>query len=323
MESGSKNQPLILLLHGFPDCWLTWRHQIPVLAQHFRVVAIDLKGFGDSDKPMWRRQYRADLILEELNQLIHALGVSSCTVIGHDLGALLGWYLVHYNPHIVDRFVAVSCPHPNIYWKTLPSRSTFNGRWVTFTQLPYLPELDALKEDLSIINRCHKHLEQKYMEAYLEAYKYTFSRKEDWTGPLNYYRNLPFKRIKEKSPQTKVSTLLITGGCDKFVQLEGVVKSTDYCEKSSVKIIDDTGHFPHQEDPENFNRILLKYLKVKTDVERRYERSASRGLMDSLFGAVSGWNSVLMDSVHKRTNGVVGNIPSLGLALSNASSKND
>lgn len=105
MESGSKNQPLILLLHGFPDCWLTWRHQIPILSQHFRVVALDLKGFGDSDKPVWRRNYRADLILEELNQLIHALGVSSCTIIGHDLGALLGWYLVHYNPHVVDRLV--------------------------------------------------------------------------------------------------------------------------------------------------------------------------------------------------------------------------
>lgn len=104
------------------------------------------------------------------------------------------------------------------------------------------------------------------------------------------------------------------------MQLEGVVKSTDFCEKSFVKIIDDTGHFPHQEDPENFNRIILKYLKVKTDLEKKFERSPSKGLIDSLFGAVTGWNSVLLDSVQKRTNGVVGNIPSLGLALSG---KND
>lgn len=119
-----------------------------------------------------------------------------------------------------------------------------------------------------------------------------------------------------------MSTLLITGGKDRFVQLEGVVKSTDYCEKSFVKIIDDTGHFPHQEDPENFNRIILKYLKVRTDAGRKLERSPSKGLIDSLFGAVTGWNNVL-DSVQKRTNGVVGNIPSLGLALSNVGGKND
>lgn len=86
-----------------------------------------------------------------------------------------------------------------------------------------------------------------------------------------------------------------------------------------MKIIDDTGHFPHQEDPENFNRIVLKYLKVKTELEMKFVRSPSKGLIDSLFGAVTGWNSVL-DTVHKRTNGVVGSMPSLGLALSG---KND
>lgn len=88
------------------------------------------------------------------------------------------------------------------------------------------------------------------------------------------------------------------------------MKSTDFCEKSFVKIIDDTGHFPHQEDPENFNRIVLKYLKVKPDVDKILVRSPSKGLIDSLFGAVTGWNSVL-DSVHKRTNGV---IPALSYA---------
>lgn len=90
------------------------------------------------------------------------------------------------------------------------------------------------------------------------------------------------------------------------------MKSTDFCEKSFVKIIDDTGHFPHQEDPENFNRIVLKYLKVKTDVDKVLVRSPSKGLIDSLFGAVTGWNSVL-DTVHKRTNGVMSNIPMMGV----------
>lgn len=91
VEAGNKNQPLILLLHGFPDCWLGWRYQLPVLSAHFRVVALDLKGFGDSDKPPRRTSYRVDVILDEIKQLLACLGVSSCTIIGHDLGALLGW----------------------------------------------------------------------------------------------------------------------------------------------------------------------------------------------------------------------------------------
>lgn len=291
------------------------------------MVALDLKGFGDSDKPLWRSSYRVDVIVNEITQLITALGVSNCTVIGHDLGAMLGWYLVHQAPDVFDKFVAVSCPHPNIYWKTLPARSSFNSQWMNFAQLPYLPEIDALKEDLSIINECHKHLQPKDRDAYLEAYKYTFSRKEDWTGPINYFRNLPFRRICEKSGQNKVSTLLITGNKDKFVQLESVVKSTEYCEKSFVKIIDGDTHFPHQENPDEFNKMVLKYLKVRTGADKRsLEKSPSKGIMDRMFGAVSNtvkYGNSVLDTVQKRTNGVVGSIPSIGLALTQSSVRSE
>ena len=92
------------------------------------MVALDLKGFGDSDKPMWRSNYRVDKLLCELRELISALGATSCTIIGHDLGALLGWYLTHQCPDMVKKFVAISCPHPNVYWDDLPRASTFNAR---------------------------------------------------------------------------------------------------------------------------------------------------------------------------------------------------
>lgn len=315
VESGERNQPLVLLLHGFPDCWLSWRYQMPALSEHFRVVALDLKGFGDSDKPLRRSSYRIDLILQEINQLITSLGVSSCTIIGHDLGALLGWYLVHQFPDLVDRFVSVSCPHPNIYWKVLPVKCAFNYQWINFVQLPILPEIDAMKEDLSIISECHKHLQQKDSEAYVEAYKYTFSRKEDWTGPINYFRNLPFSRISEKSSPTIVSTLLITGNKDNFAKLEGVVQSTDFCEKSVVKIVDGAGHFPHQEFPEEFNKVVMKFLKVRKRNVHEDKTVVSKGLMDRMFGAVSTtvkYGNTVLDTVQKRTNGVVGTIYNRG-----------
>lgn len=314
VESGQKDQPMVLLLHGFPDCWLSWRHQIPVLSQHFRVIALDLKGFGDSDKPLYRKSYRIDVILEELKQFIIAQNNDkSCTIIGHDLGALLGWYFVHIYPGLVDKFFAVSCPHPNIYVKTLSS--TFNYQWLNFIQLPYLPEIDALKEDVKIINEYHNHLQSK--DVYLEAYKYSFSRKEDWTGPINYYRNLPFNKVSEFS-EINVSTILITGNKDKFVNLESVVKSTDYCEKFYMKIIEGAGHFPHQENPEMFNRIMLKYLQKRTISSKYLEKSPSKRLMDGLFDAVSStvkYGNSVFDSVQKKTNGVVSSIPSIGLPL--------
>lgn len=317
VESGSKQQPLILLLHGFPDCWLSWRYQIPILSTHFRVVALDLKGFGDSDKPTWSRNYKITTILEELKQFILSLGVKNCTIIGHDLGALIGWYMVHKYPEYVDKFVAVSCPHPNVYFKSISSQSIFNSNWINFAQLPHLPEMDALNDDLKVITQCHQHLQQKdNKDNYLEAYKYAFSRSEDWNGPINYYRNLPFYKISENSEPVTVSSLLITGNKDQFIKLESVVKSTDFVEKFYVKIIDGTAHFPHQENPDMFNRNILKFLRVKSLSERTLDRPQSKGLMDRMLGAVSNtvkYGNSVIDSVQKRTNGVVSSIPNINL----------
>ncbi|CAG5101066.1 Similar to Ephx4: Epoxide hydrolase 4 (Mus musculus) [Cotesia congregata] len=71
VETGEKFQPLLLLLHGFPDCWLSWREQLPILSEHYRVVALDLKGFGDSDKPTRRRSYRIEVLINELQPLVN------------------------------------------------------------------------------------------------------------------------------------------------------------------------------------------------------------------------------------------------------------
>ncbi|CAG9769413.1 unnamed protein product [Ceutorhynchus assimilis] len=317
VESGPKHQPLILLLHGFPDFWLSWRYQIPVLSTNFHVVALDLKGFGDSDKPAWRTSYKIDRVLEELTQFIYSFGVSNCIIIGHDLGALLGWYLVHQNPSVVSKFVTISCPHPNVYWQTLNSK--YNYQWLNYVQLPYLPEIDALKEDVKIIDQYYKHLPQDL----LDAYKYTFSRNEDWTGPINYYRNLPFFKISEQLDQIEIPVVLLTGSKDQHVSLEGIVKSTEFCEKFRLKIIEETGHYPHQENHELFNKILLKFLIDKSSCNKdNTSSSPSKRLINGLFGAVSNtvkYGNSVIDSVQKKTNGVVNSIP-FGINFNNPTS---
>lgn len=83
---------------------------------------------------------------------------------------------------------------------------------------------------------------------------------EDWTGPINYYRNLPFSRVSEEREQVDVPCLLLTGNKDQFVNLESVVKSTDYVKKFSLKIVDGASHFPHQELPDTVNKLLLSFL---------------------------------------------------------------
>lgn len=94
------------------------------------VIALDLKGFGDSDKPSSRSAYKLEILLDELTIFLSSLGISRCAIIGHDIGALLGFYLAHTNADLVSKFVAISCIHPNIYWTERPKSSTFNQTWV-------------------------------------------------------------------------------------------------------------------------------------------------------------------------------------------------
>lgn len=90
IEAGNQCDPLVLLLHGFPDCWLGWHNQIKELSRFFRVVALDLKGFNDSDKPQWRKEYTPYKICDELLQFIKSLGSNSVIIVGHDIGAVIG-----------------------------------------------------------------------------------------------------------------------------------------------------------------------------------------------------------------------------------------
>lgn len=130
VESGSETDRVILLLHGFPDCFFGWRYQIPVLSQTHRVIALDLKGFSDSDKPLLRHNYRPSIICSEIKDFLDALNIKSVTLIGHDLGGTIGWIFAHMFPDYVNKLVAISSPHPNLSWRpsgaALTSRSWFN-----------------------------------------------------------------------------------------------------------------------------------------------------------------------------------------------------
>lgn len=151
VEAGDVGKPLLLLLHGFPDCWLSWREQIPALAEYYRyvifniiinrffnviniiviihrVVAIDLKGFGDSDKPSKKRYYKIEIIIDELKQFISTFDAKTCSIIGHDLGGLLGWYMVALHGDIICKFIAISSPHPNLYWNKISKNAVFDEK---------------------------------------------------------------------------------------------------------------------------------------------------------------------------------------------------
>ena len=197
---------------------------------------------------------------------------------------------------------------------------------MSFCQLPLLPEIQAGRSDNAIIDDCLSHLRSQKEEKLIDAYKYVFSRPEDWTGPINYYRNLPLTRIHQDY-KVIVPTLLIVGNKDPFIQLESVVKSTEYSKKFLLKIVDGVGHFPHQENPDLVNKLLLSFLTGKvffiffiffvffnfafdfsvpaSNPTSNEKTESSKGLIGSLYLNTMKYGSSLVDNVKKTTNGVV------------------
>jgi pimeloyl-ACP methyl ester carboxylesterase len=112
VEAGSG--PLVVLLHGFPEFWYSWRFQIPILAEAgFRVVVPDMRGYNLSDKPPKVRDYRVEFLARDVQRLIRACGSESAAVVGHDWGGVAGWLAAMRYPEVVQKLAILNCPHPS------------------------------------------------------------------------------------------------------------------------------------------------------------------------------------------------------------------
>ena len=147
---------MILCLHDFGDFWYGWRNQLRNLSQSNWVVALDMKGFGDSEKPFLASKYKDEVIIEELKQLIDVLQENDkkIVLIGHGLGGHIAWKFVEKYPWMVRKFISVSTPHPRIWLKHILRswRSVIENRWLYVCRLPFLPEMEMVQNDLEVFD---------------------------------------------------------------------------------------------------------------------------------------------------------------------------
>lgn len=150
VEAGSG--PLVLLLHGFPQFWWCWRDQLTGLASAgFRAAAVDLRGYGASDKPP--RGYDAPTLADDVAGLVRALGEQQATVVGHDWGGFLAWTVGALHPEVVHRLVVISLPHPLALRRALlrPGPQQRASRYLLRFQTPWKPERDLVADDAAAV----------------------------------------------------------------------------------------------------------------------------------------------------------------------------
>jgi epoxide hydrolase 4 len=219
-----------------------------LLSKSYRVIALDLKGFNDSDKPddwiwMMKHKYHPKTVCSELKLFLDALDISNVVIIGHDLGGLVGWFFAVLYPNYVSKLVSIAAPHPNFYWKFSKNALTSNY-WCNVVQMPIYPEYE-LSNQQNFIAKFHPIQRQIIEPGALNfssqdirnTYKYIFNSAKDWRGPLNYFRNFMFYRV-DPGLFVRCPTIFIIGNKDPNYNLEIIVKSGEFCHNSIIKIVD-------------------------------------------------------------------------------------
>ncbi|XP_067131138.1 AB hydrolase superfamily protein YfhM-like isoform X1 [Centruroides vittatus] len=269
VEAGDRNKPLVLLLHGFPDFWYSWRHQIPRLAQKYWVVAVDLRGYGESDHPSDVKAYIIKELYEDANELITSFGRDSAIVIGHDWGGVIAWYLTILHPEKVKKLIVINSPHPRAFSSVFRrSLKQFLMSWyMFFFQLPFLPEVYIRANNLSVLSKIYQGKNKNHFTAEeLECYKHVFSQPGALTPPLNYYRaNLKSLDKNEKDVTGKdkldTPTLIVWGDRDIALSTDLVKASIKHCNNLKIEMIEGASHWVHHERPETVNNHIENFMK--------------------------------------------------------------
>ncbi len=260
--------PLVLLLHGFPQFWYQWRHQVPALVEAgFRVVAPDMRGYNLSDKPPGVRAYRVELLARDVEHLILACGERTADVVGHDWGAIAAWVAAMRYPGRVGKLAILNVPHPaRLLDGLLSPMQLLRSSYAFFFQIPRLPEGVIRAGDFALLRSVFRRdpvrpgaLTAEDVERYVEA----IARPGALTASLNYYRALLRYPTQTRALLQRVEApvLIIWGERDRFLSRRLAEPPRLWVpDLMGVKRLPDASHWVAEDRPLEVNTLLLGFL---------------------------------------------------------------
>jgi pimeloyl-ACP methyl ester carboxylesterase len=262
--------PLVVLLHGFPEFWYEWRHQLPALAAAgFRAVAPDLRGYNLSEKPKGVAPYRAAVVTEDVAALIRFLGAERAHVAGHDWGGVIAWNLALRHPERVDRLAVINAPHPAIFRRELRRpRQFFRSWYAAFFQLPLLPEAMLRAGNARALENVLRRSANpgSYTDDDVARYKEAMARPGALTAALNYYR--AFGRSIFRSGGAAASretidrpTLVIWGEKDSALNLHNLDGLERYVPGVRIERLPDATHWVPADAPNRVSELLIGFFR--------------------------------------------------------------
>ncbi|GAC58182.1 putative hydrolase [Gordonia hirsuta DSM 44140 = NBRC 16056] len=274
--AGLADRPLVLLLHGFGEFWWSWRHQLgPLTEAGYRAVAVDLRGYGDSDKPP--RGYDGWTLAGDTHALIRALGHSEAALVGHADGGLVCWATATLHPRSVTSIAVLSSPHPRALRQSMFTNSAERTAFLApflHNQLPRIGEKRLTRGGGAWLE---EYMRERAGNAWKQTADFTEAvdrNRHAVTIPGVAHCSLEYRRWAFRSQfrndgrrfmdlmnkRLHIPVLALRGREDDYILDSVMSASSHWASDFDYQVIADAGHFVHEEAPEQVNRALLRSL---------------------------------------------------------------
>jgi epoxide hydrolase 4 len=263
--AGDIGRPLVILLHGFPDLWQGWHFQIPALTRAgYRVLAPNQRGYGKSDKPVGIASYNLEQLAKDVVALADSEGCSTFSLVGHDWGGIVAWWVAARFPERINRLVILNAPHPGIFHGYLLRRPTqiLRSAYVALFQLPWLPEKAFSSRNYELLFRSMKATSKTGVfdesdRRYLVA---GWSQPRALTAMLNYYRAAVRRSPASLKLRISPPTLILFGRQDPAEEPGLAEASLPLCDDGRIVWLENAHHWIQREEPERVNQELVEFL---------------------------------------------------------------
>ncbi len=248
--------PLVVMVHGFPDYWYTWRNQMVALAPQYQTVALDLRGYNLSDKPKGGENYKMRELLGDVRAVIQALGQEKAIVVGHDWGGAISWQFAMHMPQMTERLIILNLPHP----RGMAHELMTNPEQQKNSEYARNFQQEGAHEKLTPEGLVGWVKDPVALQHYQEAF-----RRSDIEAMLHYYKQNyarpPYQEVSSPLVKVQASVLQIHGLEDRFLLAGGLNNTWEWVEKDwTLLTIPGAGHFVQHDAADLVSRTMLSWL---------------------------------------------------------------
>lgn len=251
---------LVVFIHGFPDFWYSWHHQMNGLKDDFRVVALDTRGYNKSDKPQKQEDYAMSLLIQDVAAVIKAEGEEKAVIVGHDWGGVIAWQFSMALPHMAEKLIIVNLPHPKGMIRELANNpeQQANSQYARDFQQPNSHEKLSAEVLAGFVAR-DEETRAKYIKAFENS---------SLNGMMNYYRQnyprAPYEEYAEEMPNVSIPVLQFHGLKDTALHHHGLNNTWEWLDNDYTLVtIPDAGHWAHHEAADLVTGTMKWWLKMR------------------------------------------------------------